>query len=577
MPEQTAETPSASRATGHQLIAPDVQLGQNVRIYGFVNLYGCVLGDDVKVGTFVEIQKGATIGNRCKISSHSFICEGVTLEDEVFIGHNVTFINDRRPRATNEKGELQTEQDWVCTPTRVHKGASIGSGATILCGVTIGEYALVGAGSVVTKDVPAWSVVAGNPARIIRIEQQNSASSKGVPFLDLAAQHRPIQRRLVSAIEEVIERSAFAGGQFVERFETDFANFCQSRFAIGVGSGTDALWLVLRALGIGPGDEVITSPMTFFATAEAISLTGATPVFVDIDEATYTLNPMLLQSAITTRTKAIIPVHLYGQAADMDPILALASKHGIPVIEDACQAHGAEYNGKPVGTLGIAGCFSFYPGKNIGALGEAGAVVTNSPELTAKIQMLRDHGQSRKYYHEEIGWNARMDGIQAAVLRVKLEHLTENNASRRAHAKIYQSLLSSTPHVVTPKEAAYARHVYHVYALRVSRRDELLAALQQKKIQCAIHYPVPVHLQAAYRSLGCGEGSFPVAEAYASEFLSLPMYPELDYYQISLVAHSISAFFRPGRLEAPVPVNPLHDGNGHRTSAVGLMSPDENR
>src|SRR5437016_2665252 len=271
-----------------------------------------------------------------------------------------------------------------------------------------------------------------------------------VPFLDLKAHHDPMREELETAIQQVIDSGAFAGGPFVARFEQDFAAYCGAPYALGVGNGTDALWLTLLALGIGAGDEVITVPMTFMATAEAISFCGAKPVFVDIDERTYTLDPNLLERAIGPRTKAIIPVHLFGQAADMDPILEIARRRGLPVIEDACQAHGAEYKGRKAGSIGICGCFSFYPGKNLGAFGEAGAVGTNSEELTNKIRMLRDHGQAKKYHHVLIGWNARMDGIQGAVLRVKLRYLSKANDARRAHALSYNQQLADFEDLITP-------------------------------------------------------------------------------------------------------------------------------
>ncbi len=361
-----------------------------------------------------------------------------------------------------------------------------------------------------------------------------------VPFLDLKAHHEPLRAQIDAAIAEVIDSNAFAGGPFVAKFEEEFAAYCGARFAIGVGSGTDALWLTLLALGVGPGDEVITVPNTFMATAEAISYCGARPVFVDIEERTYTLDPGLLEQAITPKTKAIIPVHLFGQCADMDPIIEIASRHNIPIVEDACQAHGAEYKGKKAGTMGVAGCFSFYPGKNLGAFGEAGAVVTNDPELCLAIQMLRDHGQAKRYVHSKIGWNARMDGIQAAVLRVKLKNLDFVNARRRANARVYDKLLAGYDDVVTPIEAPHNTHVYHVYAVRVTDRDSVLDALGKRGVSCGIHYPVPIHLQEAYQWLGYGVGSFPIAEQCAAELLSLPMYPELTREQIGYVCEQLS-------------------------------------
>ncbi len=360
-----------------------------------------------------------------------------------------------------------------------------------------------------------------------------------VPFLDLNAHHQPIREQLDAAIRDVIDASAFAGGPFVAAFERDFARYCGSSQAIGVGSGTDALWLSLLALNIGPGDEVITAPSTFMATAEAISYCGARPKFVDIDEQTYTLDPGLLERAITPRTKAIIPVHLFGQCADMEPILEIAAGRGIPVVEDACQAHGALYKGRKAGSMGTTGCFSFYPGKNLGALGEAGAVTTDAAELAAQIRVLRDHGQHKKYHHSKVGWNGRMDGIQGAVLGVKLKHLDVGNARRHAHALLYDQLLGGLEEVITPSEAPHNRHVYHVYAVRVKDRDRVLEALAEKGISCGIHYPIPVHLQEAYRFLGWREGSFPVAERCAAEFLSLPMFPELTGEQIHAVADEL--------------------------------------
>ena len=365
-----------------------------------------------------------------------------------------------------------------------------------------------------------------------------------VPFLDLKAQHAPIRAQLDGAIAEVIDSSAFAGGPFVAAFETDFAAYCGTRFAIGTGNGTDALWMAMLALGIGAGDEVVTVPATFMATAEAITYCGARPVFVDIDESTYTLNPELLAKAITPRTKAILPVHLFGQTADMKPIMEIASRHGIPVIEDACQAHGARYQGKMAGSLGRAGCFSFYPGKNLGAFGEAGAVVTDDAKLEARLKTLRDHGQVRKYFHSLIGWNARMDGIQGAVLRVKLKMLDAANSRRREHAALYDQLLADIEGVVIPTTAPANDHVHHIYAIRIQNRDLVLQSLAEKGISCAIHYPIPVHLQEAYRSLGCGRGSYPVAEQCAGEFLSLPMYPELTQIQIQAVAAELAACVR---------------------------------
>jgi dTDP-4-amino-4,6-dideoxygalactose transaminase len=352
-----------------------------------------------------------------------------------------------------------------------------------------------------------------------------------VPFLDLKAQYELIKDEIATTIQEVLNSFAFAGGPFVEKFEKEFAAFCQCEYAVGVGSGTEALWVALLSLGVGPGDEVITVPNTFIATAEAISFCGAKPVFVDVDDRTYTMNPERIKIAITPQTKAIIPVHIFGQMADMDPIIEVARRNDLFVIEDACQAHGAEYKGRRAGSIADASCFSFYPGKNLGAYGEAGAITTNNAELAKKMFMFRDHGQSKKYYHNMIGWNARMDGFQGAVLNVKLKHLPAWNEARRKNAIIYNELLSGLNGLIVPYEANYATHVYHVYAVRVQNRDKVMAALTENGISCGIHYPVPIHLQEAYLNSGFKKNGLKVSERVAPELLSLPMFPELNIEQ----------------------------------------------
>jgi dTDP-4-amino-4,6-dideoxygalactose transaminase len=360
-----------------------------------------------------------------------------------------------------------------------------------------------------------------------------------VPFLDLRAQYESIKNEVSETIQNVLDSTAFSGGLFVEKFEEEFSKFCGCNHCIGVGSGTEALWLTLMALGVDRGDEVITVPNTFIATAEAISYCGAKPVFVDIDEKTYNMAPNLIEEEITRNTKAIIPVHLFGQMADMDPIMEIGRKYKIFVIEDACQAHGAEYKGHKAGSIGDAAAFSFYPGKNLGAYGEAGAVVTNRNEIERKVRMLRDHGQLKKYYHDHIGWNSRMDGIQGAVLSVKLQKLEEWNESRRKNAKIYTNLLSGTNGIVTPWESIDRKHVYHIYSIRIKMRDLLLNTLRNRNIHCSIHYPVPIHMQNAYKYLNLEKGSYPVSEKCAEEIISLPMYPELKESDIEFVTEEI--------------------------------------
>jgi len=360
-----------------------------------------------------------------------------------------------------------------------------------------------------------------------------------VPFLDLKVQYESIQDEISEALQKVLDKTAFAGGPFVAQFEEEFASFCQSEYAVGVSSGTAALWLALMGLGVGPGDEVITTANTFIATAEAISFCGAQPVFVDVDEKTFTMDSGLFEAAITDRTKAVIPVHLYGQPADMDPIMAIARSRNLLVIEDASQAHGAEYKGRRAGSMGDAGCYSFYPGKNLGAYGEAGAVVTSNKDLVDKMRALRDHGQSKKYYHGYIGWNSRMDGFQGAVLSVKLKHLPEWTEARRKNAQKYNEVLSGIDGLALPFEAEFAKHVYHIYAIRAQNRDDLMKSLSEREIYTGIHYPVPLHLQEAYSYMGLGRGSFPVSEQCADEIVSLPMFAELTGEQIAYVGDVI--------------------------------------
>lgn len=363
-----------------------------------------------------------------------------------------------------------------------------------------------------------------------------------VPFLDLKAQGASIRGELEDAIGQVLDSCAFAGGKFVESFEHEFAAFCGSDHAVAVGSGTEAIWLTLMALDIGPGDEVITVPNSFIATAEAISLCGAKPVFVDIEEHSYTMDPELIEEAVTSRTKAIIPVHLFGQTADMDPIMAVAARYGVHVIEDACQAHGATYKERAAGSLGDAACFSFYPGKNLGGAGEGGAIVTRNSDLAEELRILRDHGQPTKYHHARIGWNGRMDGLQGAILAVKLKHLPSWNEARRENAHLYNSLLEGQPGIILPREMPYSDHVYHIYPVRVSRREEFMLDLTASGIDCAVHYPVPIHLQKAYSFMGLGKDSFPNSERCCSEFVSLPMFPELSGDQIRHVAGVAASF-----------------------------------
>ncbi|HEY5809749.1 MAG TPA: DegT/DnrJ/EryC1/StrS family aminotransferase [Povalibacter sp.] len=359
-----------------------------------------------------------------------------------------------------------------------------------------------------------------------------------VPFVDLKAQYASIKGEVNAAIQGILDSCQFTLGSEVAKFEEEFATFSGAQIGIGVNTGTSALHLALLAAGIGPGDEVITVPFTFVATVAAIRYTGATPVFVDIDPVTFNMDPAAVAAAVTTRTKAIIPVHLYGQAADMDPIVAVARKHGLIVIEDACQAHAAEYKGRRVGSLGDMACFSFYPGKNLGAYGEGGMVVTNNAGYARTLRMLRDWGAEKKYHHVLQGYNFRLEGIQGAVLRVKLKYLEGWTEGRRAAAARYDALLADSG-IRTPAQIAHNRHVYHIYAIRSPNRQVWQDALLAAGVQTGIHYPTPVHLLPAHADLGYRVGQFPHSEAAAHEVLSLPMFPELTEAQTSKVADAV--------------------------------------
>jgi dTDP-4-amino-4,6-dideoxygalactose transaminase len=374
-----------------------------------------------------------------------------------------------------------------------------------------------------------------------------------VPFVDLRAQYQSIVNEVQQAMTVVLERGDFVLGTEVRLFEEEFTAYCEAQYAVGVDSGTSALELALRAFNIGPGDEVITAANTFIATVFAISYTGATPVLVDVDARTYTIDVSLVERAITNHTRAIMPVHLYGHPADVDPIMEIAEKYGLVMIEDACQAHGAKYKGKRVGSFGHAAAFSFYPSKNLGAYGDGGMVVTSDERICDTVRMLRNYGEREKYHHVLQGYNHRLDTLQAAVLRAKLKHLDAWKAARRQCAQLYDEFLAESP-AVTPVEADYAEHVYHLYVIRVQHRDALRAYLHEKGIGSGIHYPVPIHQQPAYSGLANAQEGFPVTEQCAEQVLSLPMYAELSREQIHYVAEVILSFFDKMRASAPAGV-----------------------
>lgn len=366
-----------------------------------------------------------------------------------------------------------------------------------------------------------------------------------IPYLDLPAQIRPLRKEIDAAIARTLDACSFCLGPDVVQFEKDFAKYCGAEHCVAFNSGTSALHVALLLLNIKQDDEIISTPYTFVATSWAISYVNATPVYVDIDDATFNLDPAQIEKAITPRTKAIVPVHLYGHPLDLDGILAVAKKHNLPVVEDACQAHGAKYKGKPIGTFGAMSCYSFYPGKNLGAAGEGGALVTNNAEFAKRARSLREHGSTVRYYHDEVGFNYRMEGIQGAVLGVKLPHLPAWTAGRQRVAKLYAELLAGTP-LQLPTQADWAESVWHLYVVRHPKRDALKKYLEDNGVGCALHYPLPLHLQKCYAHLGYKEGAFPVSEKAARECLSLPIYAELTDAQVQRVADVIKDFFKQG-------------------------------
>jgi dTDP-4-amino-4,6-dideoxygalactose transaminase len=364
-----------------------------------------------------------------------------------------------------------------------------------------------------------------------------------VPYFDLPAQIRSIRKELDAAVARTLDNCSFCLGPDVVQFEKDFAAYIGAQHCVAFNSGTSALHVALLLLNVGAGDEVITTPMTFVATSWAISYVNAKPVYVDVDDTTFNLDPKQVERAITPRTRAILPVHLYGNPFDLTPLLEIARKHKLPLLEDACQAHGATYKGKVVGTFGEMSCYSFYPGKNLGACGEGGALVTNNAAFAARARALREHGSTVRYYHDEVGFNYRMEGIQGAVLGVKLKHLPEWTRRRRAIARMYSELLADTP-LQLPRETGGSESAWHLYVVRHPRRDDLKKHLESNSVGCALHYPLPLHRQKCYANLGYKEGDFPVAEKAARECLSLPIYPELTDKQVQRVIDVIKDFFR---------------------------------
>jgi dTDP-4-amino-4,6-dideoxygalactose transaminase/acetyltransferase-like isoleucine patch superfamily enzyme len=563
------------------IVDDDVQLGDATRIWHFAHVSeGARIGARCTLGQGTFVGRGVRLGDGVKVQNHVSIYEGVEIEDEVFLGPSCVFTNVLVPRAfVDRKAEL--------LPTRVGRGATIGANATVLCGNSIGSYALIGAGAVVTRDVPAHALVVGNPARrvgwacrcgvrlpdaprprcpacgaayLVDGEQCKAAAPDGprskapegpaadpIPLVDLRAQHAPLMPALVRAFERVAYSGQLVLGEEVRAFEQEAAAALGVAHAVGVSSGTDALLASLLALGVGPGDEVVTTAYSFFASAASITRTGATPVFADIDLETLNLDPDRLAAAITPRTKAIVVVHLFGRPCDMRPVTRIAARHRLYVVEDAAQAFGARTPDGPAGGLGDAGCFSFFPTKNLGALGDGGLVTSESEAIADRVRLLRTQGARPKHVHLELGGNFRLDALQAALLREKLPHLERWTAARRRNAELYGQLFETAG--LDPADLAFPReipagHVFHQYVVRSPRRDALRTHLARHGIATEIYYPRPLHLQPVFSPLGHREGAFPCAERASRESLSLPVFPELGEARITRVAKEIVTFLR---------------------------------
>jgi dTDP-4-amino-4,6-dideoxygalactose transaminase/acetyltransferase-like isoleucine patch superfamily enzyme len=548
---------------GTAIIDANVELAQGVRVWHFVHVSeGARIGAHSSLGQNVFVGRGVRVGARVKVQNNVSLYEGVEVEDDVFLGPSAVFTNVLNPRAFVER-----KQEF--RRTLVERGASVGANATIVCGVRLGAYSFVAAGATVTSDVPAYALMMGLPARQsgwvcacgeklggqrlqgdvtcarcnarYRLEQGQcvpvapAADSlvQKVPLLDVNAQNAPLMPAYRRAFERVMSSGQFILGAEVEALERELSERFGYAHAIGVSSGTDALLLALMAHEIGPGDEVITSPFSFFATGGCIARVGARPVFVDIDPDTFNLDPRHLEMAINQRTKAIVPVHLFGQAADMGPILAVAENHKLPVIEDAAQALGATHRGRQLGTLGSFGCFSFFPSKNLGGFGDGGLVTTQSAELAQRARVLRSHGGHPKYYHQLVGGNFRLDALQAALLREKLPHLAAYTEARRNNAAHYDARFAEAGLAEQLKTPARREpgHVYNQYVVRTPQRERLRAALSEAGIGSEVYYPLGLHLQECFAALGGRPGDMPETERASAEVLALPVSGELSEAQ----------------------------------------------
>ena len=552
------------------------------------DLPGLELGNDCQVGVGVVIYAGTAIGSGCFIADTAQVRERCTVGSNVIVGHSATVENDCKigdgtriqtsayitavstlgrnvfvapmVATTNDNFMGRTEERFRYRKgVTVEDGGRIGGNAVVLPGVTVGREAVVGAGSVVTRDVAPCKIVLGTPARVVKdvppeqliysvdseCQHREEPSAMQVSSFDLTRQNNKLRDELMAAIGEVVDSGQFILGDSVERLEETIAEICGVKHAIAVANGSDALCLALMAADVGPGDEVITTPFTFFATAGSIVRAGARPVFCDIHPETFNIDPTQIEGKVTARTKAILPVHLYGQPANMDPINEIASRHGLIVIEDAAQAIGAKYKDRPVGSLGDMACISFFPTKNLGAFGDAGMVVTKNDALAERLRMLRVHGSKKKYYHELLGINSRLDALQAAILNIKVKHLGGWIEARRSLAEGYnQHLVSAADAAQRPVVPEWAYHVYHQYTIRVPDRDAVQEELKSRGVGSTVYYPLPLHLQPVFENLGYKLGGFPESERAAEEVLSLPMFPELEIYEQEYVVKQLCDVLR---------------------------------
>jgi dTDP-4-amino-4,6-dideoxygalactose transaminase/acetyltransferase-like isoleucine patch superfamily enzyme len=518
----------------------------------------CQLGEAVLIGQRVVVENNVRIGDYAKVQTGAYLTASTKLEEHVFIAPMVTTTNDNYMGRTEKRFAAKSGSTFK-------KGCRVGGGVTLLPGVTIGKEAFIAAGSIVPRDVPPYQLVMGSPARAVRsvpedellfpreIKQDvrvDKTNKTAIPSFDLKRQNVAFGGELSSVIEKIIASGQFILGENVKALEAEISKICGAEYGVGVANGSDALYLALLACGVGAGDEVITTPFTFFATAGSIVRTGAVPVFVDIEPKTYNIDPELIEEKITPRTKAIIPVHLFGQSAEMDRIMEVAYQHGLKVIEDAAQSLGCKYRGRPGGGIGDAGCLSFFPTKNLGCFGDGGMVVTNNSEIAEKLRMLRVHGTRKKYHHELLGINSRLDELQAAVLRTKLPHFSGWLKRRQEHAELYNDLFTASGLTVNGNvEIPYRllgclhTHTYNQYTIAARKRDQLRDYLKQRQIGTTIYYPAPLHVQPVFKDLGYQVGDFPHAEQAAERVLSLPMFPELTAEEIKQVVLTITEFY----------------------------------